>query len=335
MSSSCPGFSFSSRAVCGPSRSTFLLVALVLGRVFWPLATSPRIVSCTAFSLSHKSAAAAAACPHFCAYSKLISTFSVYSSVTPPLFPMASSSSESSVDSGRSFFDHPRPAPPPPSVASQSSRSTPEGFVLPVIPPINDPLVVTYDTGGHRVLPHVSDTPLAVDDGRVTRLVEHHPMITPKCANCAELCVPCQFSEAGVPCPPCSVLGIPDCDWANPFWFIENLQRCRDLYLLDERTSLVKSVKDNRLPPSLFEREFERAQNWFYSGAQGAISRFLINTRATRDVAVRGYQSLAAASTDPSVLLRFLALGVDTRVHPAVLGVVAERLQGLFQAMLT
>ncbi|KAJ7176297.1 hypothetical protein C8R43DRAFT_1197922 [Mycena crocata] len=305
MSSSSPGFSFSSRAVCGPSRSTFLLVALVLGLVFWPLATSPRIVSCTAFSFSHKSAAAAAACPHFCAYSKLISTFSVYSSVTPPLFPMASSSSESSVDSGRSFFDHPRPAPPPPSVASQSSRSTPEGFVLPVIPPINDPLVVTYDTGGHRVLPHVSDTPLAVDDGRVTRLVEHHPMITPKCANCAELCVPCQFSEAGVPCPPCSVLGIPDCDWANPFWFIENLQRCRDLYLLDERTSL------------------------------GAISRFLINTRATRDVAVRGYQSLAAASTDPSVLLRFLALGVDTRIHPAVLGVVAERLQGLFQAMLT
>jgi hypothetical protein len=60
------------------------------------------------------------------------------------------------------------------------------------------------------------------------------------------------FTEAGIPCPPCSVLGIPNCDWTDPFWFMENLQRCRDLYLLDEREELVKSVKENRLAPSLF-----------------------------------------------------------------------------------
>ncbi|KAJ7159277.1 hypothetical protein C8R43DRAFT_994315 [Mycena crocata] len=246
-----------------------------------------------------------------------------------------SSSSNYSADSGRSFFDHPRPAPPPPSVASSSSRSTPEGFVLPLIPPSNDPLVVTYDSRGHRQFPRVSDTPLHVDDTRVLKLVEHHPQVIPKCANCAEMGVACSFSEAGIPCPPCAVLGIPDCDWANPFWFAENLQRCRDLYLLDERETLVKSVKENRLPPSLFEREYERAQNWFYSGAQGAITRFLVNSRATRDTAVRGYQALAAASTDPSVLLRFLSLGVETQVHPTVLQVVTERVQSFFAVMMS
>ncbi|KAJ7309350.1 hypothetical protein DFH08DRAFT_823522 [Mycena albidolilacea] len=243
---------------------------------------------------------------------------------------MPSSSSDHSADSGRSFFDHPRQAPLPPTPASRSARSTPEGFVLPVVPPVNDPLVVTRDAHGHRRLPNVSDSPLSVDDGRVLKLVQHHPMVIPKCANCAEMAVECTFTEAGIPCPPCSVLGIPDCDWADPFWFIENLQRCRDLYLLDERNELVKSVKDNRLAPSLFEREFERVQSWFYSGAQGAMSRFLINSHATRNIAVQGYQSLASASTDPTLLLRFLSLGAETQVHPLVLQVVAERVQSLF-----
>ncbi|KAJ6525812.1 hypothetical protein DFH09DRAFT_1095524 [Mycena vulgaris] len=243
------------------------------------------------------------------------------------------SSSSDSVPSGNSFFDHPRPAPPPPSAASHSTRSTPEGYLLPLIPPTNDPLFITCDAHGHRQLPRVSDAPLFIDDGRVLKLVTHHPMIVPKCANCAEMGVGCSFSEAGIPCPPCSVLGIPDCDWANPFWFLENLQRCRDLYLLDERDSLVKSVNDNRLPPSLFEREFERAQSWFYSGAQGAITRFMVNSRATRDIAVRGFRSLAASSSDPSMLLRFLSLGVETRVHPLVLQVVTERLQLFLQSM--
>jgi hypothetical protein len=64
--------------------------------------------------------------------------------------------------------------------------------------------------------------------------------------------VECSFTEAGVPCPPCSVLGIPDCNWSDPFWFVENLRGCRDSYLIGERDALVKSVKDNLLPPSLF-----------------------------------------------------------------------------------
>ncbi|KAJ7366432.1 hypothetical protein DFH08DRAFT_797414 [Mycena albidolilacea] len=237
---------------------------------------------------------------------------------------MPSSSSDHSADSGRSFFDHLRQAPLPPTPASRSARSTPEGFVLPVVPPVNDPLVITHDAHGHRRLPHVSDSPLSVDDGRVLKLVQHHPMVVPKCANCAEMAVECTFTEAGIPCPPCSILGIPDCDWVDPFWFIENLQCCQDLYLLDKCNELVKSVKDNRLASSLFQREFERVQSWFYSGTQGAMSQFLINSHATCNIAVRGYQSLAAASTDPTLLLCFLSLGAETQVHPLVLQVVAE-----------
>ncbi|KAJ7836576.1 hypothetical protein B0H14DRAFT_2589641 [Mycena olivaceomarginata] len=224
---------------------------------------------------------------------------------------MPSSSSDNSNDSGRSIFEHPRPAPLP--STSRSIRSTPEGFVLPQIPPSNDPLVVSYDAHGHRQRPRVSDLPLGVDDARVLRLVEHR-QIQAKCANCAEMAIECTFSEAGIPCPPCSIMGILDCDWNDPFFFMENLRRQRDLYLLDERDSLVRSVQDNRLAPALFEREFERVQNWFYAGAQGAITRFLLNSRATRDIAVRGYHSLAAASTDTSLLLCFIALVVMERV---------------------
>ncbi|KAJ6571515.1 hypothetical protein B0H19DRAFT_1255483 [Mycena capillaripes] len=205
----------------------------------------------------------------------------------------------------------------------------------PVIPPTNDPLIVTRDNKGHRQLPHVSFQPLGVDDTRVLKLVQYHPDVVPKCANCAEMGLECSFSAAGIPCPPCSVLGIPDCNWTDPFWFMENLQHCRDLYLLDEREELMKSVKDGRLAPLVFDREFERAQAWFYSSAQGAISRFMVNTHATRDIAIRGYHSLAAAATDPSTLLRFLSLGTETHVHPLVLQVVAERVQSLFMSLMS
>ncbi|KAJ7651864.1 hypothetical protein B0H17DRAFT_1215119 [Mycena rosella] len=249
---------------------------------------------------------------------------------------MVPPSSNSSADSGRSFFENPRTAPSLPIAANPvpiSSRSTPEGYLLPILPPADDPLVITQDARGHCQLPRVSDTPLPVDDARVLKLVEHHPMIIPKCSNCAEMGVACSFSKAGIPCPPCSVLGIPDCDWADPFWFMENLQRRRDLFLFDECDALVKAVNDNRLSPALFEREFKRAQAWFYSGAQGAISRFMLNTWATRDIAVCGYQALAASSSDPSHLLRFLALGVETHIHPLILQVVAERLQVFFQSV--
>ncbi|KAJ7739441.1 hypothetical protein DFH07DRAFT_943930 [Mycena maculata] len=248
-----------------------------------------------------------------------------------------SSAASSSMHSVHSVFEHPRsaPLPHPPLPSSASSRSTPEGFIIPVVPSSDDPLVISYDSRGHRVLPNVSNTPLDVLDGRVTKLVQEHPMVIPKCANCAEQGITCSYYEAGVPCPPCSVLGIPECDWADPFWVLENFRRSRDSYFCDERDALVKSVKENRLPVSLFEREFEIRMSWFYSGAQGAINRYLLNSRATRDVGLRGYKALAASTSDASTLLRFITLGVETRVHPCVLQVITERVQDLLASMLS
>ncbi|KAJ6572483.1 hypothetical protein DFH09DRAFT_1362442 [Mycena vulgaris] len=284
--------------------------------------------------LVHKSAAAAA---------------SLSISAPPPLkfihhpFPspvytsaMTSSASSSSNNSPPSIFDHPRSAPQPrvPPTSSASSQSTPEGFILPLIPPTPDPLTIALDARGHRVLPNVSNTPLPVTDGRVTKLVQDHSLLVPKCANCLEMAVPCSFTEMGIPCPPCAVLGVPECDWSDPFFFMENLRRCRDLYLRDECNELLDSVKSNTLPTSLFEHEFARSQQWFYDGAQGAITRFLLNSYATRDVALHGYQALAASSSSIPTLLRFIALGVETRVHPSILQVVGERVQDLLTAMI-
>ncbi|KAJ7821888.1 hypothetical protein B0H14DRAFT_3471185 [Mycena olivaceomarginata] len=248
---------------------------------------------------------------------------------------MPASSSDRSDDSGRSIFEHPRPAPlPPSSSSSRSARSTPEGF----------------DARGRPQLPRVSDSPLHVDDGRVLKLAKYHPMIVPKCASCAEMGVNCSFSEAGIPCPPCAVLGIPDCDWSDPFWLMENLQRCRDLYFLDERDTLVKSVQDNRLAPSLFGNSSESRLgstvvpkalspiSWYVpisSPCSPGLLRLQINSHATHGLALRGYRSLAAASTDPSLLLRFLSLGAEAHIHPSVLEVVTERVQSFFHSMLS
>jgi hypothetical protein len=103
---------------------------------------------------------------------------------------------------------------------------------------------------------------------------------------------------------------------------------------------------------TFLEREFERIQTWFYAGAQGAITRFLVrpllafffpscslnsfqlNSRATHDVAVCGYQALADASTDTALLLRFLSLATETHVHPLVLQIVADRVQGIIASMM-
>ncbi|KAF8146199.1 hypothetical protein K438DRAFT_2028373, partial [Mycena galopus ATCC 62051] len=175
------------------------------------------------------------------------------------------SSSNNSADNGCSFFDHPHaeegqvpfihpcPAPPLPTpLSSCSACSTPEGFVLPAIPPHNDPLFVVLDLHGHRQLSRLSNTPLHVDDHRVLKLVQDVPVIGQKCYNCAEKAIEYSFMEAGIPCPPCAVLGIPDCRWSDPHWFMKSLHRKCDNYLLEERNELMKSVQENHLTPSLF-----------------------------------------------------------------------------------
>ncbi|KAJ7088181.1 hypothetical protein C8R44DRAFT_445112 [Mycena epipterygia] len=205
---------------------------------------------------------------------------------------------------------------------------------MPQIPPPDCPLKVTRDAHGHRQLPIISDHPLPVDHERVKKLVKYRIDVVAKCANCAELAVECDFSESGIPCPPCAILGIPDCNYADPYFFMANLAHRRDMYLHEERTVLSVAVRDNFLAPSQFDREYQRASEWFYSAAQGAITRFVLNCHATGGLALRGYQRLAESSTDAGLLSRFLALGHDARIHPSVLQTVADRLQALFFSFL-
>ncbi|KAJ7134179.1 hypothetical protein C8R44DRAFT_729667 [Mycena epipterygia] len=216
---------------------------------------------------------------------------------------------------------HPAPFPSP-----ESSRSSPlpQGFVVPSIPPCDCPLSITIDATGHRRLPLVSTNPLPAD----------HERVTAKCANCTEMAIDCEFSEAGVPCPPCAILGIPDCQFADSYHFMDNLRHHRDTHFCRERDVLCTAVCDNQLAPSSFEREYENACAWFYSAAQGAISRFLINCHSTNGLVYRGYQVLAASFSDAGLLSRFLAFGNDVCIHPSVLRIVVDRLQALFLSYL-
>lgn len=54
---------------------------------------------------------------------------------------------------------------------------------------------------------------------------------------------------------------------------------------------------------------------------------FQLNCRATHNLAIRGYHTLAAASDDTGLLSRLLALGVEFNLHPSVLHILTERLQ--------
>ncbi|KAJ7816101.1 hypothetical protein B0H13DRAFT_435624 [Mycena leptocephala] len=235
------------------------------------------------------------------------------------------------------FFHNPRTPPPVPhtsSPKSSSSGSSIEGFVLPLIPPPNDPLRIILDPHGHRQLPRVSDNALPVDHERVTSLSKYRIDVTAKCASCAELAIECEFSESGIPCAPCAVLAVPDCDFSDPYFLVANLAHRRDLYLHEERASLYAAAQNNQISPAQFEREYERSMNWFYAAAQGAITRFLINSRATASLALRGYRMLAESSVDAGLLSRFLTIAHESHMHPLVLQVVADRLHTLFASYL-
>ncbi|KAF8216909.1 hypothetical protein K438DRAFT_1925898 [Mycena galopus ATCC 62051] len=181
----------------------------------------------------------------------------------------------------------PRAAPTPPS--SRSSPS-PQGFIVPRIPPPNCPLHVTHTPDGPQ-LPRVSDSPLPIDDDRVSRLIQFTLTAGSSCTSCYTAGLECDFTEAGIPCPCCVVLGVPNCDFIDPDFFLHNLADRRDQHFHDECWALCAFVRENCLLPCLFECEYERSCEWFYSVAHGAITRYLYNCKASHEMAVRGYAS--------------------------------------------
>ncbi|KAJ6447863.1 hypothetical protein C8R45DRAFT_948310 [Mycena sanguinolenta] len=251
-------------------------------------------------------------------------------------------------------FTSPRPAPSPPiqcssistpsictssssslSVYSQQSSSPLSvGFALPPVPPTDCPLHLETDVNGQRQFPCASKNPLPVDHDFVIKLIRYRKNPFTRCTNCAQNGFDCEFSESGVPCPPCAVLGIPDCLHADPEEFLANIsERCNG-YLLRRRDHIKGLVNDNYVAPSQFQYYFDDACSFIYSAAQGAIDRFAINARATSGLILRGYHTIAASSTDIGFLSRFLSMGNEAQLHPSVTRVVSQRLTALYTIQL-
>ncbi|KAF7338807.1 hypothetical protein MSAN_02203400 [Mycena sanguinolenta] len=217
-----------------------------------------------------------------------------------------SQSGNSSFSSSRlSIFGSPRPAPPAPSPSDDI-----QGFVVPVIPPPDCPLhMVATPDGLH--LPRVSANAHPPTHRRVPALNY----------------LPCQSRGASRhPLPSVRSFRHSRLSLRRSRRLPLSSQASPDAVFRDERTALVNAVHDNHLPASLFAWEYGRATAHFYSAAQGAIDRFIINYNATHRLSLRGYRALANATTDAGLLSRFMALGAETQVHRSVLQVVANRL---------
>ncbi|KAJ7025499.1 hypothetical protein C8F04DRAFT_1191392 [Mycena alexandri] len=248
------------------------------------------------------------------------------------------SSSRFSVDSSSIYtpFTAPRPAPRPqgPRHPGTYPSPPPETLFLPTIPPADCPLHLSEDDHGNILLPRVSHRSVGADHDHAIQLCRTQLEGNPKCSNCMEMEIDCQFWEAGIPCPSCAILGIPDCSNASPQRFIDTLVYCRDQHFYKERQILSALVRDDMMTPAKFEREYAETAKSYYAVIQGALSRFAINSAATAGLAQQGYQDLAASSNDASLLSRFLTLGTEAHIHPSILRAVSARLQSLFNSFL-
>ncbi|KAK7001207.1 hypothetical protein R3P38DRAFT_2649831 [Favolaschia claudopus] len=222
---------------------------------------------------------------------------------------------------------NPLPRTPATTNSSNSSRA----IIYPPIPPRPDPMRVTIDENGHRRLPFLSNNPLSVDHERVHRYITFRPYAA-KCSNCSEDRCSCDFTEHGRPCSACASTCRPDCDFVNPYGFIAVLAHYRDLYLHEEFKALRACVEAGQLSSSRLDREFERAAAWFYSGAQGAVTRFILNHRATDGMMLRGIFHIVSSITDTGLLTQFLAVMHD-KLHPAAIQVIVDRLNTIYGAL--
>ncbi|KAJ7366429.1 hypothetical protein DFH08DRAFT_797412 [Mycena albidolilacea] len=155
-----------------------------------------------------------------------------------------------------------------------------------------------------------------------------------KYSSCAKLSVNCKFSETDLPCPLCNILGVPDCTFTDPNFFIENVSHAHNAFLYKECSALCAAVHNNQLPPSSSDHEYTKAQSWFYSTVQGAITCFMLNHYATNGLALHGYCALASSATDTGLLTRFICLGFKIHLHLLVFQVITDHLQMIFLALL-
>ncbi|KAJ7725160.1 hypothetical protein B0H16DRAFT_1471945 [Mycena metata] len=240
------------------------------------------------------------------------------------------SSSRFSIDSSsmQSLYSAPRPAPRPydaPCPQGVYPSPPPDFLVLPIIPPTDCRIFLSADDHSNTILPRVSIGSIGADHDMAIELCRTQVEGEQRCANCAEMDISCQFWEAGIPCPTCTILGIPDCANASAARFIDVLVRARDRYMLHERDILSALVRDGLMTPTKFEREYADTEHNYYAVVQGALSRFSINSSATKNLAFQGYRDLANSSQDAALLSRFITLGTEAHIHPSIL--LSERVE--------
>ncbi|KAK7043301.1 hypothetical protein R3P38DRAFT_2883486 [Favolaschia claudopus] len=237
-------------------------------------------------------------------------------------------------------YDSPRAAPRPlpnvpvsavPASASSDSTRSSQRAMNPPVPARIDPLRVNIDENGHRQLPFVSHNPLHIEHDRVMRLIKYRP-VAAQCSNCSEAGTMCDHKEWGIPCSSCAASGCPDCDYNNPYGFVAILHHYRDGYLHAKHNALRTAVESGQLTPSGFDREYENSVAGFYAAAQGAITRFMLNHRATHDLMVRGIYHIIARCTDTAFLTQLLAVMHD-KLHPAAIQVILDRLNSIYGSL--
>ncbi|KAJ7609275.1 hypothetical protein FB45DRAFT_1066997 [Roridomyces roridus] len=222
-----------------------------------------------------------------------------------------------------------RRPPSPPSSRSNSPTSFPPGFVFPPNPPLNCPFreCVGFAEDG---MPTVSDSPVRSDDPLVEQVMMFRADPSSPCAHCRKHGNRCEFVESGSPCPTCLALGVPDCRFADPDYFLLNLVEYRNRHLHDKCDELVGQVNNGTLDASLFDQAYHRIEEEFYRVAQGAIVRFGITHGATNDLTRRGFHLLALSVDDPEVLAQLIAACTKTGLHPDVLVDMSTRLRDLY-----
>ncbi|KAK7016826.1 hypothetical protein R3P38DRAFT_2635464 [Favolaschia claudopus] len=224
----------------------------------------------------------------------------------------------------------PLPSTSPDSTASTNgSADSYAAFVYPIVPPPDDPFVLLHD----GTLPRVSRNPLPPNHERVETLTKYRARVY-KCANCAEGALCCRFDEAGKSCGPCAARGVPDCCFTEPGFLLDNLVARRDRYFNYERVTLANAVHAGSLHPSRFNIEYERAGAFFYSAAQGAINRFLMNSSTTKDLVYGGISDIMSSSDDPTFIIQFLSFSHD-KMHPRISLLAVERLHAVLTSCIS
>ncbi|KAK7062308.1 hypothetical protein R3P38DRAFT_2597356 [Favolaschia claudopus] len=232
-----------------------------------------------------------------------------------------------------------RPLPDVPTVApaatiASASPADGLGYVLPAIPPDVEILVMGRDSQNHRHMPTVSERPAAVDSPQVLALMVYSAEPGCACFPCGENGVGCNRPEAGIGCFPCVSLANPSCDRADPEVFLANLRHARDGYLHIHRSRLANDVDTGILTAANFANQYQDVLDYWYSGAQAAITRYLINAHNFNALTFRGYRQIFAASTSVEALSQFIHFAYIARIHPSVLELAAERLKEIFAAAL-